>query len=1016
MALERNPTLEITRAHLNDGAARARSGASEKVRERVFVSHAVKCAVRDFFENTFGIATRDGRSADDKYTELLDVNDFSAGDWSLEVRVLTNVKDVALYVPTLPLIVGFVSDFYIFVKTDSTLGVADVLGFTHSNGLGDAELTPNGLMAILPLEDLQSWDQLRQNVGSAKQEDLQQLALFDEWQTRASNLSAMVERLLTTEEAFEPEQVKLLVGSFRDEILRVYGRYAAPVAIQAIYEKLAGRFNLSEPIRAHPDSPLVFASPEKEKSSAATVETERKYFQDDLGVPRRAGLYHYLIESDEAFDAHRRLKSVLDRATGGNLQASKRRREHIRRTKESRSAASEGNPIPPPVTDPAERAELDAWFAEFEPREGGHTPASADLIYPIDPNTWDAFPFKTEYRTGYDDLVRDFYHPALAGANEYWRAVGFFSSSSLEAVGRPLGDFVARGGRMRLITSVELSEQDYDAIAMGTKTESVVEERLLERIRKDFENPVGKGSELLLRLLEAGCLEIKVAVPNSGPGIFHEKVGVFLAANRFIAFSGSMNESRFALENNYECVDVFTSWDDSSRAESKKLHFERLWNNAAPGVTTLTFPEAAKSELIRISGSGKSAPSQPGQSAPIRMWRHQEEAIATFLREKRGVLEMATGTGKTFTAVCLIRQLVDSAAVNSVIVSCKGTDLLDQWSKELYRLATSLGSEFRVLRHYGNSHDRDEYTMEPEHSILAISRSALEPVLRNLDEDQKRRTLIVHDEVHGFGSPSNVLNLEGLSEGFIYRLGLSATPDREYDEAGNAFIERNVGPIIYRFPLQEAIRRGILCEFDYFPLEYALSEDDRERIKSVYKQRAGREHAGNPMSDSEFRTALARVYKVSRQKIPLLVEFLKNHPSALDRSIVFVAEREYGEEVLPFIHDQIHDFHTYYADDDQENLVKFAKGEINCLITCHRLSEGIDVRSIKSVILMASDRSRLETIQRIGRCLRFDPSQPNKRAMVVDFIREQDPDGEQNADQERRDWLQSISDVKREMK
>jgi hypothetical protein len=102
MALERNPTLEITRAHLNDGAARARSGASEKVRERVFVSHAVKCAVRDFFENTFGIATRDGRSADDKYTELLDVNDFSAGDWSLEVRVLTNVKDVALYVPTLP--------------------------------------------------------------------------------------------------------------------------------------------------------------------------------------------------------------------------------------------------------------------------------------------------------------------------------------------------------------------------------------------------------------------------------------------------------------------------------------------------------------------------------------------------------------------------------------------------------------------------------------------------------------------------------------------------------------------------------------------------------------------------------------------------------------------------------------------------------------------------------------------------------------------------------------------------
>ena len=102
MAFERNPNLQITRAHLNTGAERARSGATEKVRSRVFVSHAVNRALRDAFENTFGISTQDGRSADDKYTELLDVNDFSVEGWSLEVRVLTNVEDIALYVPPLP--------------------------------------------------------------------------------------------------------------------------------------------------------------------------------------------------------------------------------------------------------------------------------------------------------------------------------------------------------------------------------------------------------------------------------------------------------------------------------------------------------------------------------------------------------------------------------------------------------------------------------------------------------------------------------------------------------------------------------------------------------------------------------------------------------------------------------------------------------------------------------------------------------------------------------------------------
>lgn len=1008
-------TVRVTRDHFDRGAMAARHGASEKVRERILVSYTINSAVRDFFQQTFGVATNKDQSTEIKFAELLDVNAFTSNDWSLDVRVLMNVDEPAVYVPTLPLIVGSVSDFYIFVKAESTLSAVEILGFISSDQLGEADLSPNGLMAIFPLDDLRPWNQLKACVQVAKRREREETLLFEEWHARAGNLSATVEQVLLAEEAFQPDQVELLVASFRDEILRVYGQHAVPMPIQAIYDKLAHRFNLTEPIRSHPESQLIFANPEKVRPSVESPETDKKFFQEDLNVSGRAQLYRYLIESDQAFEEHRQLKSILDDATGGKLHSPKRRQEHIQKKREIRASASEETNIPPPITDPLEKADLDEWFAEFQPNERAQSVPSQDVGEPARSDGWDTFSLKTEYRTGYDDLVRDFYHPALAGATEYWRAVGFFSSSSLESVGRPLGEFVGLGGRMRLITSVELSQQDYDAIAAGTKTESVVEQRLLEKIRKDFEDPVGKGSELLLRLLEAGCLEIKVAIPDSGPGIFHEKVGVFLASERFIAFSGSMNESRFAFENNYECVDVFTSWKDGSRAESKKLHFERLWNNVAPGVTTVTFPEAAKLELIRISGVGKSTPSQPGQPSPIKMWKHQEDAIATFLEKKRGVLEMATGTGKTFTAVCLIHQLVDSSAVNSVIISCEGTDLLDQWSKELYRLATSLGSGFRVLQHYGNFHDRDEYTIEPEHSLLAISRSALEPVLRSLEPDQKKRTLIIHDEVHGFGSPSNVSNLDGLSDDYIYRLGLSATPDREYDQVGNAFIERNVGPIIYKFPLQEAIRRGILCEFEYYPLEYALSEDDRDRIKNVYKQRAGREHAGNPMSEDEFRTALARVYKVSRQKIPLLVEFLKTHPSVLDRSIVFVAERQYGEEVLPFVHDQIHDFHTYFADDDRDNLVMFARGEINCLITCHRLSEGIDVRSIKSVILMASDRTQIETIQRIGRCLRFDPSQPNKRAMVVDFIREQDPNGKQNADQKRREWLQSISDVKSEV-
>ena len=624
--------------------------------------------------------------------------------------------------------------------------------------------------------------------------------------------------------------------------------------------------------------------------------------------------------------------------------------------------------------------------------------------------------FQGEYRSGEDDLIRDFYHVALAAADRYWRAVGFFSSSALEAIGRPLGDFVLRGGEMRLITSVRLQEGDVLAIQRGLDRKEVCEKRLLEQIKTEFAAPLGRGASLLTALLEAGKLEIQIAIPTGGRGIYHEKVGVFLdAAGEYVSFSGSSNESRSALEVNYECVDVYPAWEEAKRALAKRRHFERLWARKAPGAETMDFPEAVKRELIRkyreeaAAGNGRATP------ADSHRWRHQVEAVELFLEHRRGVLEMATGAGKTRTALLAFERLSTDKAIQTAIVTTDGTDLLDQWSKQLDAVASASALGFRVLRHYGTHHQRDEYELEPSGSILVISRQALASVLRRLKARTKRLLLLVHDEVHGLGSPGNIEALTGLSDDIPYRLGLSATPEREYDQDGTAFIEQHVGPVIYRFPLDEAIRRGILCEFDYHPLEYELTEEDQQRLRKVYRQQAARQASGEPMSDAELYTALARVYKTSPAKLPLFEAFLAQHPDVLERCLVFVAEREYGDAVLEIIHGQRPDFHTYYADDDRQNLVDFARGRLNCLVTCHRISQGIDIRSVRSIVLFASDRGRLESIQRIGRCLRTDPADPGKRAMVVDFIRTQSADDKElNADQERRIWLAGLSQVRRE--
>jgi len=646
-----------------------------------------------------------------------------------------------------------------------------------------------------------------------------------------------------------------------------------------------------------------------------------------------------------------------------------------------------------------------------------------------------------EYRSDRNNLIQDFYIPCLENATVYRRAVGFFSSSSMAVAARGLTALIRAGGKMQLVASPCLSEEDAEAIATGLRQrEQVIVKTILRELDQEFEKIVQDRLASLAWLLAQEVLEIKLAVAKNirRQGIYHEKLGIFADANNnIIAFTGSVNESSTGLIDNFECIDVFCSWnlEVKNRALRKAENFQMLWNNDTENVEIIGFPEAAKRSLLRLCPDRQpewepgllhnpklSVSEVKGQysfnstQASDSSWKHQVEAIETFLQHRCGILEMATGTGKTRTALQIFQQLVSKKAIDSVIITAIGTDLLEQWIKQLYSVASNLNPRFRVLKHYGQYHQKDEYELDPKNSVLVISRYGLRNVLRSLNYPTRNRLLLIHDEVHGLGSPANIEELEGMSDGITYRLGLSATPEREYDREGTEFITKNVGSVIYRFSLEDAIRRGILCEFDYYPIEYELSEEDRQRIRSVYSQKAARHAEGKPMSDEEFWTALARVYKTSHSKIPNFEKFLSQHPEILERCLVFVEDRQYGEHILNIIHRYRHDFHTYYAEDDRQKLVDFANGKISCLITCHRISQGIDIQSLKSVILLSSARAKLETIQRMGRCLRKDPTNPHKRAAVVDFVRIQDEGiRELNTDQRRKQWLTHLSQIKRKV-
>lgn len=366
MAEDKSTYFEIKRDVLEQAADAARVGATRRVRERAFVGRVASLTIRDAIESEFGIATSEGRSDDLRFIELLDVNDFRCDEKTVEVRVTTVVEEDGLYVPTLPLVVGFVSNIYIAAKTNANLSGIEVLGFVRTTELEEASLSKNGLMAFLPLDELLPWSMLPESLLVPATRNDEEKRAYAEWQARASKITRSLQHVLGADEAFKYEHIERLVGALHDEIFRIYGENAPPVGIEGIYDKLADKFNLPSPIRNHPESPIAFANPKRDEEKISAPETSQKFFDEELAVALRANLYRHLIQADDQFDVHRRMSSFLDAATEGKVHASPKRIAQIAKTRQISAEAAEEIEIPPPITDPDQKKELDDWFAEFD--------------------------------------------------------------------------------------------------------------------------------------------------------------------------------------------------------------------------------------------------------------------------------------------------------------------------------------------------------------------------------------------------------------------------------------------------------------------------------------------------------------------------------------------------------------------------------------------------------------------------------------------------------------------------
>ena len=618
--------------------------------------------------------------------------------------------------------------------------------------------------------------------------------------------------------------------------------------------------------------------------------------------------------------------------------------------------------------------------------------------------------------TSEDNLIDELYTPCLKWAERFDRGVGYFTTGWLTYNVAGLSDFASRRGKMRLITSPILSTEDTDAIIGAENQDGSaflrLEAALLENVEILKQEMEADIINTFSWMLYDGIIDMRFAIPceKLEEGDFHDKFGIFYKGNDALSFSGSINDSKHGFQN-YESIKVFKTWAGTQEyVDADTARFEKIWNRKDRNLKMFTIPQAVKNKIFELRSPDRPYSLPAGSSK----WVHQDIAVKNFLEKEHGILAMATGTGKTVTAMKIINKLFDSGEIRRVVITMYGNDLLDQWAiqiRENYK-------NKQINYHYASQKMMKDFVMHPDDSILILSRDArnlskLLDLFDRLPGDYRNDTLFVFDEVHGAGSNTFVENLSGRLAPYRYRLGLSATPEREYDEAGNDFLLNEIGEVIFEFTLQDAIQKGILCEFNYIPLPYVLSDEEKLKKRKIIAAFNAKKESGEPVDEKDMFTQLALVNKTAVNKLEEFESLISQRPELLQKCIIFVQTMEYGAKLQEILVRYSDKYHTYYADDEKINLENFAAGKIDCLLTCKKVSEGIDISSVTNIILFSSDRSRLVTTQRIGRALRLDKNNPEKKATVVDFVIEDSEENDNNADADRAEWLTELSQTRR---
>ena len=643
---------------------------------------------------------------------------------------------------------------------------------------------------------------------------------------------------------------------------------------------------------------------------------------------------------------------------------------------------------------------------------------------------------------------RDFYIPCLENAVSYRRAVGFFSSSSLVEVSQGIAKMAQNGGKIRIVASPYLSDEDIEAIKTGYENrKEVIEQALLRQLHDPVNYYASERMNMLANLVADGILDIRIAytMDRSGMGMYHEKMGIIEDdEGNVIAFSGSNNESATAMSINYETMDVFRNWGDSSEKERVQLKcnaFHSIWNNNEPNIEVMEFENITKALIEKyrrkstnfnidkeeypdgVSTEGERSIDKttiaPRIPEGFELRDYQVEAIDKWEEQDfKGIFDMATGTGKTYTglgaAARLSKRLEDRLAL---IIVCPYQHLVEQWVEDivLFGMKPIIGYSSSIQRSWKKNLEsaiRDQKLKVRKREFFCFvttNATFSSEFVQNQLSKIRSDILLMVDEAHNFGA-DNLRRL--LLPNYKYRLALSATLDRHGDPEGTEALYRYFGGKCIEYSLEKAIGEGKLTPYKYYPVIVSLSDIELQEYDNLTTQIAKcltKDKRGKTvLSEKGKRLALQRSRLVAGAsgKIQALEKYIM--PYIEDKHIlvycgattVFDGNQENmqidNDEIRQIdlvtdllgnkLHMKVSQF-TSKENVEERNILKreFAEGSnLQALIAIKCLDEGVNIPKIKTAFILASTNNPKEYIQRRGRVLRL--AEGKDYAEIYDFI------------------------------